>query len=855
MSQGNRSKLSRRERRARERMVAKEAKRQGKVAEERDLQSGSVAGFRKSVFQQFRQDALPLLAFLVAIFVFYFPALSGEFIWDDVIFSEDKTIHDWSGLWSIWFAPREIAKEAHYWPLTYTTFWLQHKLFGLNPLGYHITSCILYFVNIVLIWRLLLKLEVPGAWAISMIFAVHPLHVESVAWLIEQKTLLSALFYLGAIHAWLRFRESSNPKTYALALGLYALGLLSKAIVVTLPAVLLVLLWWKQKRISAQDLMRLIPFFIVGFAIALLDYLLYIFRGEQFDVAYSFLERILIASQAVWFYLGKLLWPTNLMVIYPHWDVAVENLLNWLFVATTVGGLILLWACRHRIGKGPLAGVAFFIISLLPILGFVDHKYMEFSFVADRYQYLAGLGVMTVLIGVAIHAMPPRITSFRPVVMGVLAVLVIGLGSLTWRQATIYQDELTFFSHIVAHNPAAYDAHYNLGVALNQAGRIREAYEANLKAIALRPNEPKPYSNNAIVLMQMQRYDEAEESLKRALELGPRYDAAWQNYGELHLKQQRYEEAVAAFQRAIDLDTDSVLAYGGIADSYHRLGHHAKAMEWIDRAQALNPAPFVQEKLSQLSVQVLLALGKTEEAERHLLQAEQNGDSHREVWKLLELHQMSTKQGDTDKARTYLQRILKIAGGNPETLRIAATTLQKREQFAEAIVIYKKILAIEPDSHMAYAGMGDALFRLERYEEAIESLKRSIELHSIPPSATDRLILLGRASSELGRSEEAVQYHERAVELDPQNASALEHLAIVRYQEKHYEDALRLYTAARDNRPDDARLHFGMGSMLYNLGRLKEAADSYEAALSLDPSMEDARHNLEQLKQMTEEQE
>ena len=696
-------------------MAAKEAQRQSKVAEERDLQSGLLAGFMGPI----QQNALPLLAFLAAIFVFYFPALSGEFVWDDIVFSKEKTIQDWSGLWDIWFAPTEITSEWHYWPVTHTTFWLDHKLFGLNPLGYHIVNCILYFINIVLIWRLLLKLEVPGAWAISMIFAVHPIHVESVAWLIERKSLLSAMFYLGSIHLWLRFRESSNLKAYALALGLYVLGLLSKSIVVTLPVALLVLLWWKQERVSAQDAMRLLPFFIVGFAITLGDYLFYI-ASEDIDLAFSFLERVLLASQAVWFYVGKLLWPANLMVIYPHWDVSAGNLVAWLFAAATVGVLILLWGCRHRIGKGPLAGIALFVITLSPILGFVDYGYMEFSFVADRYQYLAGLGLLAVFIGGAVHVMRPHIASFRPVIMGVYALLVAGLGILTWQQATIYQDEIALFSHIVTHNPAAYDAYHNLGIALFRANRVEEAYEASLKAVEYQPNNSKAHSNVAHALIMKERYDEAEESLKRALELDPKNSIAWRNSGVVRYKQQRYEEAVTAYQKAVAL-----------------------SMEMLDTG---------------------------------------------------------------------------------------------------------------PDFAKAYAGMGDALLQLERHEEAIESLERSIELHPSPPLATASLLLMGRAASELDRLKEAAQYYERAIELDPQNLGALELLAATRFQEERYEDALRLFTAIRQSLPEDAYIHSNIGATLHQLGRLKEAARSYETALSLDPNMERIRSLLEQLKREIEEQ-
>ena len=836
-------------------MTLKENQRQEEVVRERDRQGQSSAGFMGPVIQQFQQNPLPLLAFFVAIFAFYFPALSGEFLWDDVIFSEEKTIHDWSGLWDIWFAPTEIT-EVHYWPVTYTTFWLEHKLFGLDPVGYHIVNCILYFISVVLIWRLLLKLEIPGAWAISMIYTVHPLHVESVAWLIERKDLLSALFYLGAVHVWLRFRESPNLKTYALTLGLYALGMLSKSIVVTLPAALLVLLWWKQERVSAQDIMRLLPFFAIGFAIALGDYLFYLEReAKELDLAYSFLERVLIAAQAVWFYVGKLLWPTSLVVIYPHFDVSVDNLVAWLSVAAAVGVFILLWSFRHRIGKGALAGVAFFVITLSPSLGFVDYRYMEFSFVADRHQYLAGLGLISVLVGGAVHAMQPHIASFKPVAMSGFAVLVIGLGILTWRQAAIYQDGITFFRYIVAHNPTAYDGYHNLGSALSKADRIEEGYEASLKSLEHQPNKAETHSNIAAALVLEEKYDEARESLKRALELDPMSDAAWQNYGSLLFKQQHYEEALAAFQEANALIPDSIQIHRGIADSYYELGNHTKAVEWIDRTLALTPAPSVRDDLSELSVKILLKLGRIEEAEKRLLDVGQIGNKEH-IWRLLELQKMFTKQGDTEGASVYLRRLLKLSEGNPRALQDVADTLREQKQYAEALEIYKKILAIDLYFAQAYGGMGDALFRLERYEEAIESLERSVELLPLPlpPPAIASLILAGQAAGKLGRFADAAQYYERTLKLDPQDVRALEYLAMARFQEKRYEEALRLFTSLRNSLPESANTHSNIGSTLFYLGRYEEAVRSFETALSLDPSMEHLRSNLEQLKKEIEKQ-
>ena len=219
-----------------------------------------------------RRDALAVLALGLLAGVCYLPAmLWGGLIWDDFIWSQSRAVLEWSGLSTIWSWPSRIHREVHYWPLTYTTFWLEHKIWGLAPAGYHVVNVLLHLLNSLLVWRLLLRLAVPGAWVVAAVFAVHPLHVESVAWIIERKDVLSGLFYLAAVLVWLRFLEQPRPWRYGLALLLFVAGLLSKSIVVTLPVALLILQWWKEGRITVRDLRRVAPFFLVALLITAVD--------------------------------------------------------------------------------------------------------------------------------------------------------------------------------------------------------------------------------------------------------------------------------------------------------------------------------------------------------------------------------------------------------------------------------------------------------------------------------------------------------------------------------------------------------------------------------------------------------
>ena len=424
--------------------------------------------------------ALPGAALCLLVAVSYFPALSAGFLWDDVILTRTAPLHTWSWLAQIWFAPRGLIQdEVHYWPLLYTLFWLEHKLWGLAPLGYHLVNLLLHTSVVLLLWRLLRRLEVPGAWFAAAVFAVHPLHVESVAWVIGRKDMLATVFYLSSVLAYIRFTEMPRGRRggpYLLAVALFVLGLLSKSIAITLPAALLLWHWWRHGRVTLADFSRTLPFFLVGLGIALAEYAYYV-GYNRISFAYTPLERGLIAARALVFYAGKLLWPTGLTGVYPRWEPGIGDALAWGGAVGFAAVVAVLWRCRRQFGRGPLAGVLFFAVALSPVLGFVDFSYMEFSFVADRYQYLAGIGLIAVVAAAAsracqrgLGALPAPRTRPARLAIGVVGAAILAVaGLLTWNQAGIYRDNGTFFTHVIAHNPQAHDAHYNL--ANHPAGR------------------------------------------------------------------------------------------------------------------------------------------------------------------------------------------------------------------------------------------------------------------------------------------------------------------------------------------------------------------------------------------------
>ena len=543
--------------------------------------------------------ALAGAALCLLVTVSYFPALSGGFVWDDVTLPESTPLHTWSGLAQIWFTPRGLIRhEVHYWPLLYTTFWLEHKLWGLAPFGYHLVNLLLHTGVVLLLWRLLLRLGVPGAWFAAAVFAVHPLHVESVAWVMGRKDILATLFYLSSVLAYIRFTEMPRGrrrgKHYLLAMALFVLGLLSKSIIVTLPVALLLWHWWRHGRVTLADGSRTLPFFLVGLGIRLADYV-YSAGLEQISFAYTPLERGLIAAHALAFYVGKLLWPTGLTGIYPHWEPGIGDTLAWVGVVGFVAAVAVLWCCRRQLGRGPLAGVLFFAVALSPVLGFVDFGHMEFSFVADRYQYLAGIGLIAVVAAAAsracqrgLGALPaPRTRPARLAIGAAGAAILAVAGLLTWNHADLYRNPGTFFTHVIAHNPQARGAHYNLGIYLDAEGRYGEAHAAFQTAHELQPDEPSPLINIGRLLSKQGHKEEAMARYREALRRNPQHQIAMRNIAVVLINQERYAEGLAAAQQVIARYPDDAKAHHLAGIGLFHLNRKAEALPHYDRALAL----------------------------------------------------------------------------------------------------------------------------------------------------------------------------------------------------------------------------------------------------------------------------
>ena len=506
----------------------------------------------------------------------YWPALRGEMLWDDDAHVTRPELRPVAGLWQIW---SNVYATHQYYPLLHSAFWIEHRMWGDATLGYHLANVLLHATAACLLALLLRRLNVPGACLAGLLFAVHPVCVESVAWISEQKNTLSQVFYLLAALAYLRFdRDRGQPaatRAYLLATFLFLLALLTKSVTATLPAALLVVFWWQRGRLAwSRDIRPLIPWFIFAIAGGLftsfVERKLVGAEGAEFDL--TLVQRCLLAGRVIWFYLGKLLWPAHLAFMYPHWDAksAAAGWTGYLVAAVLV--TVVLWLLRRR-WRGPLAAWLFFVGSLFPVLGFFNVCPFIFSYVADHFQYLASMGVFAALsagaAGLLGRASPPvRIAGW-----GVAAALIASLGILSHAESRIYADGPTLYKATLERNPECWLCRNNLGIWYEGRGESKEALFQYEEALRLKGDYAPAHNNLGIVLAKMPgRLDEAIAQYREALRLQPDYAEAHNNLGiAWYNTPGRLNEAVAEYKEALGIKADFAEAHNNLGNAFSRM--------------------------------------------------------------------------------------------------------------------------------------------------------------------------------------------------------------------------------------------------------------------------------------------
>lgn len=539
---------------------------------------------------------MPLLL-VAATFLAYQPVWHAGFVWDDDLYvTGNAALRDVVGLWRIWF---EVGAVPQYYPLAYTVFWVEHHLWGIDPLGYHLVNVALHALAAVLLGRLLTRLHVRGAWLAAFLFALHPVCVESVAWITELKNALSAVFYFGSALAYAHFTElhdAGDTKSgawgwYAAALILFAAALLSKTVACSLPAALLLVRWWQKGRLRAADIVPVLPFFCVGLGLGLETAWIekHVIRAQGTHWSLTLAERCVLAGRVLWFYAGKLLLPVNLTFIYPRWHISAGVWWQWLFPITALAVPVVLWLTRRRIGRGPLTAVLLFAGTLAPALGFFDVYFMRYSYVADHFQYLASVGLITLAaagIRTLFAWLAPRRDWLEALCCGVLLAF---LGVLTWRQAGMYTNLETLWRATLARNPDCPMALDSLGYVLQQRGQVDEAIAHYKKAIALQPEDEYGHNLLGSALLDKGQIDDALPYLQRAVELQPDHAQLLFNFGAALMQKGRLDEAIRQFQRAVEEKPDYTEARNSLGLAFFQKQQWGEALTQFEMAVKSQP--------------------------------------------------------------------------------------------------------------------------------------------------------------------------------------------------------------------------------------------------------------------------
>ncbi len=685
---------------------------------------------------------------VAALVIAYWVALRGNFLWDDDLhITANPTIVGPLGLKEIWTTAR-----ANYFPLVLTNFWVQHALWGLNPLGYHLVTLACHALAAILLWRVLLGLRVPGAWLGAALWALHPVQVESVAWICELKNTQSAVFFLLAIGCYVKWlgvgrgfsppfelrptaegglkpRPTPNLRRYfALAFLFALLAILSKPSTVMLPVALALCFWWQQRRFTWRDLVPLVPFFALS-AIAA-GWTIWEQRvhsgAEGAEWAQTWPERGAIAGRVIWFYLGKLAWPADLIFIYPRWQIDAANPLAFVPLVAALAVLALLWWRRESALRPLFIAAVYFGALLFPVLGFFSVYFFRYSFVGDHFQYLASMGPLALAgagLAVGLERLPAAFARLRFVVP---AIVVVALGVLTWRESRAYVNNETLWRTTLARNPGAFMAWANLGDTLVQAGRHDDAIAAFRRGLELRPDDPPVHNDLGCELVAIGQPEQAIPILERALRLRPGYVEVHNNLGNALSRVGRSDEAIAHYEAAVKLRPT-----------------HAEARD-------------------NLGCELVIK-GRLKEALPHFAEAIQL--SPNSVKYRRDFGAALARAGRLPDAIVQLEHVARLDSEKPASHAALGNALAAAGRWEEALARFQAALRLAPDDADLHANVGVALGNLGKMTEAVAELQSALRLR---PGFIEAHHNLAQILRSLGRNLEAADHYDEAERLRQQ---------------------------------------------------------------------------------------
>ena len=693
-----------------------------------------------------RKDLLLAALLFTAALIAYWPARNGGLLLDDDLHVTRPELQSLGGLWRIWF---NVGATQQYYPVLHTAFWIEHRLWGDAVAGYHLVNVLLHACGACMVVALMRRLRLPGGWLAAFLFALHPACVESVAWIAEQKNTLSTVLALGAAIAYLDFERERRRQRYWLSLALFALALLSKTVVFTLPADLLVVAWWRYSRLDfRRDVRPLLPWFALGGATCLVT--LSVERGLLAGIGAAFTltpaARVLLAGRAFWFYAGELVWPEGLTFFYPKWDVSTASGWQYLYPLAAAALAAGLWLLARR-RRGPFAAFLCFAGTMVPVLGFFNVEWFVFSYVADHLQYLSIVCFIipaSAVLAAAARRLPAATRRLAP---AAAAGIALALGVLTWRQSARYGDPETFYRTAAALNPTSAAAHNHLGTVLSSLpGRAPEAIAEFETALRISPNAPDGEENLGTVLLKdPARRSEAAAHLESAIRLRPNKKSTHDKLAfVLSDIPGRRSDTIAEYQASLRIDpTDPVI-------------HN-----YLGCALMVDPG----------------RLGEAEaEFESAIRIKADYAEAHNNLGNVL--RRMPGRLNDAIEEFNEALRLKADFAEAHNGLGLALAQTQGR--LGEAIAQFQEALRLDPGLAEAHSNLGLAWTLVPgRLDDAAAELKEALRLR---PDFAPGWHVLGLVSMRLGNLQEAAAAFHQELRLSPDNPAALEALAAVAQQ-------------------------------------------------------------------------
>src|SRR5437867_3074094 len=582
-----------------------------------------------------RKPAL-IVAIVVAVAMVYLPVLRGDFVWDDfLLITGNPLLQNFSDLVEIWSGGR----TADYFPLTNTIFWIEHHLFGANATGYHAVNILLQIANALLVWRLLTRLNIPGAWLAGLIFGVQPIHVASVAWISELKNLLAMFFALLSVLCFLELNDKplrNSATAYVASLVFFALALLSKTQVVFLPVVILLCAWWRDKNLDGRkathnirrDVMRISPFFLIAIVLGLVT-MWFQNRGigEEEIVIGSLPRRVVNAAMAIWWYAAHLFAPVRLMAIYPNWRFDSPRLLEWLPLIALIVLLVGLWYWRNRATRGAFFAVACFIVALLPTVGLVRMAYVRSgTLVADHFQYFADVSLLALFSAGVAYAWSQRQRAIQIATAAIVILLIGAMSTYAFSRAEVYRNEETLWPDNLSKNPDAWQAHIMMAQRRFKEERYAEAASHAARAAELKPELADIHNQLGLAYCRLERFGEGIAEYRKALQLKEAKPSTARSAGVAkirtnlanalaitanHLSEstppvpekamRRYEEAIRQYQEALELDPQQPAIHRNLGMLLAQLGRYDEAIAHLRATLQMVPnEPVARETLDAI---------------------------------------------------------------------------------------------------------------------------------------------------------------------------------------------------------------------------------------------------------------